>query len=399
MAAFHYVVKAKLIRHIKGSGEIEFLQFEDKFENENAILARNLAFKHYQNYIDVLLEGKQKKYFSDKQARDDLKSFVGPTRNETLVFGETEIDFSNTFNNGIGVYLIINNPLPVTDYIEPYTIPGDKYTYSNLPADKQNDEIFIHGIGNIGCDTNSLIFELEKEYEYYTFYNYDTDNQVIEVVYCNSNEWEEGYREDEPATYIILETPFDWTDLGKPYWWGEQESIDEEEPHQIPKTLEEIIQEGESNQVEFKPALLYNFSTGRGGIGVKGIIAKAICAFLNSNGGFLIIGITDKGEPQGLSFDFSLSEDKNEKDFFMLEFDQMLEHFLSFSIKSNVSGQFYQLNEKDIFVVTVTPSIHRPIFMKGQNGKEFYLRGEASSRQLTDIEELVNYCIEKWGIL
>jgi hypothetical protein len=399
MATFHYVVKAKLIRHIKGSGEIEFLQFEEKFENENPILARNLAFKHYQNYIDVLLQGKQKKYFSDKQARDDLKSFVGPTRNETLVFGETEIDFSNTFNNGIGVYLIINNPLPATDYIEPYTILGDKYTYSNLPADEQNDEVFIHGIGNIGCDTNSLIFELEKEYEYYTFYNYETDNQVIEVVYCNSNEWEEGYRDDEPATYIILETPFDWTGLDKPYWWGEQETIDVEDPQQIPKTIEQIIQEGESNQVEFKPALLFNFSTGRGGIGVKGIIAKAICAFLNSNGGFLIIGVTDKGEPQGLSFDFSLSEDKNEKDFFMLEFDQMLEHFLSFSIKSNVSGQFYQLNEKDIFVVTVTPSIRRPIFMKGQNGKEFYLRGEASSRQLTDIEELANYCIEKWGIL
>ena len=398
MAAFHYVVKAKLIRHIKGSGEIEFLQFEEKFENENPILARNLAFKHYQNYIDVLLQGKQKKYFSDKQARDDLKSFVGPTRNETLVFGETEIDFSNTFNNGIGVYLIINNPLPATDYIEPYTILGDKYTYSNLPAVEQNDEVFIHGIGNIGCDTNSLIFELEKEYEYYTFYNYETDNQVIEVVYCNSNEWEEGYREDEPATYIILETPFDWTGLDKPYWWGEQETIDEEDPQQIPKTIEQIIQEGESNQVEFKPALLFNFSTGRGGIGVKGIIAKAICAFLNSNGGFLIIGVTDKGEPQGLSFDFSLSEDKNEKDFFMLEFDQMLEHFLSFSIKSNVSGQFYQLNEKDIFVVTVTPSKRRPIFLKGQNGKEFYVRGEASSRQLTDIEELVNYCIEKWGL-
>src|SRR5690606_14316099 len=124
---------------------------------------------------------------------------------------------------------------------------------------------------------------------------------------------------------------------------------------------------------------------------------KAICAFLNSNGGLLIIGVTDKGEPQGLSYDFSLAEEKIEKDFFMLEFDQMLEHFLTFSIKSNVSGQFFQLNDKDIFVVTVTPSKLRPIFLKGQNGKEFYVRGEASSRQLTDIEELVNYCIERWS--
>lgn len=384
MAAFHYVVKAKLIRHIKGSGEIEFLQFEDKFENENPIVARNLAFKHYQNYIDVLLEAKQKKYYSDKQVREELKSFIDPGTKTKIQLGESEVEFSDAFGNGIGIFLIVDIPKP-----------------DNVYDDKEGEEIFLHGIGNISFlndHSDSLIFELQREYEYYTFYNYQTDNKVIEVVYCSRNEWEEGYREDEPATYNILETPFDWTGLDKPYWWGEPEAEEDEVIQQAPKTLEEIIQEGESNQVEFKPALLYNFSTGKGGIGVKGIIAKAICAFLNSNGGFLIIGVTDKGEPQGLSYDFSLSEGKIEKDFFMLEFDQMLEHFLSFSIKSNVSGQFYQLNEKDIFVVTVTPSKRRPIFLKGQNGKEFYVRGEASSRQLTDIEELVNYCIEKWGL-
>ena len=38
MAAFYYIVRAKLIRHIKGSGEIDFLQFEDKSENENPIV-------------------------------------------------------------------------------------------------------------------------------------------------------------------------------------------------------------------------------------------------------------------------------------------------------------------------------------------------------------------------
>lgn len=381
MAAFHYVVKAKLIRHIKGSGEIEFLQFEDKFENENPIVARNLAFKHYQNYIDVLLEAKHNKYISDKQAREELISFIDPGTKTKIQLGESEVEFSDTFGNGIGVFLIVDVPKP-----------------DNIYDDKEGEEILIHGIGNISYlsdDPDRLIFELQRESDYYTFFNYQTDNNLIEVVYCSRDEWEEGYREDEPATYNILETPFDWTGLDKPYWWGEPE---DEEIQQAPKTLEEIIQEGESNQVEFKPALLYNFSTGKGGIGVKGIIAKAICAFLNSNGGFLIIGVTDKGELQGLSFDFSLSEDKNEKDFFMLEFDQMLEHFLSFSIKSNVSGQFFQLNEKDIFVVTVTPSKRRPIFLKGQSGKEFYVRGEASSRQLTDIEELVNYCIEKWGL-
>lgn len=384
MAAFHYLVKAKLIRHIKGSGEIEFLQFEDKFEEENPIVARNLAFKHYQNYVDVLLEAKQKKYYSDKQAREELKSFIDPGTKTKFQFGESEIDFSDAFGNGIGIFLIVDVPKP-----------------DNVYDDIYGEEILIHGIGNISFlseDPDRLIFGLQREYEYYTFYNYDTQNKIVEVVYCSRDEWEEGYREDEPSTYQILETPFDWSGLDKPYWWGEPKDEQSDEIQKAPRTLEDIIQEGESNQIEFKPALLYNFSTRKGGIGVKGIIAKSICAFLNSNGGFLIIGVTDKGEPQGLSYDYSLAGGKNEKDFFMLEFDQMLEHFLSFSVKSNVFAQFYELNNKDIFVVTVTPSKRRPIFLKGQNGKEFYIRGEASTRQLTDIEELVNYCIDKWSM-
>ena len=380
-ASFHYIVKAKLIRFIKGN-EIDFLEFEDKFENETPILARENAFKHYQNYIDVLLQGKGKTYISDRQTREELNSFIDPGTTTKITIGESEVDFSDSFGNGIGIFMIIDNPKKDVVY-----------------DDKVGEEIFIHGIGNISFlsdDPDRIIFELAREFDYYKHYNYDTKNKETQVVYCSRDEWEEGYTEDEPATYNILETPFDWTGYDKPYWWGEPDNDVEDEIKQVPKTLEDIIQGGETNQVEFKPTLLYNFSTARAGIGIKAIIAKTICAFLNSNGGFLLIGITDKGEIQGLDFDFKLADGKNPKDFFRLEFDQMLEHFLSFSVKSNVEGQFYEKDGKDIFIVTVTPNKRRPIFLKGQNGKEFYVRGEASSRQLTDLEELVNYCIDRW---
>lgn len=32
-----------------------------------------------------------------------------------------------------------------------------------------------------------------------------------------------------------------------------------------------------------------------------------------------------------------------------------------------------------------------------KNGKEFWVRGNHGNRQLTDNEELANYCIDKWG--
>lgn len=384
MAAFHYIVRAKLIRRIKENGEIEFLQIEEKFENENPIIARNLAFRFYQNHVDVFLQSKEQNYYSDKQAKEELKSFIDPGTSTIFKLGDSEIEYSDSYGNGLGVFLIVDIP---------------------LFSDEIGEELLIHDIGNlihIGNNPNFLISELDREYDYYISYNYDTENKVIDIVFCNSDEWGEGYLGNgewlesygEPNSHKILETPFDWTGLDKPYWWGYSET---KETPKAEKYIEDIIQEGETNQIEFKPSLLYNFLTKKAGIGVKGHIAKAICAFLNSNGGYLIIGITDKGETQGLSYDFSLSGEKNEKDFFMLEFDQMLEYFLSFSVKSNVSGQFFQIDDKDIFAVTVIPSKSRPIFLKGQNGKEFYVRGEASSRQISDNEELVNYCIEKWG--
>jgi Putative DNA-binding domain len=383
--AFHYIVKAKLIRYTENK-EIDFLEFEDKFENENPILARENSFKHYQNYIDVLLEGKGQTYISDRQAREELNTFIDTGATRKITIGATEMEFSDSFGNGIGIFMVIDNP---------------------MNDDKIGEEFFIHGIGNISSlryNTDSIIFELEKELDYYKHFNYETKNKEVQIVYCNSEEWAEGYLGNgewlesysEPNTYQILETPFDWTDFGEPYWWGEPDNETEEDKKPVTQTLEDIINRGENNQVEFKPTLLYNFSTHKGGIGIKAIIAKTICAFLNSNGGFLLIGIKDNGEIQGLDYDFKLSKGKNPKDFFRLEFDQMLEHFLSFSVKNNVEGEFYEKDGKDIFIITVRPNKRRPIFLKGQNGKEFYIRGEASSRQLTEIEELVNYCIDRW---
>lgn len=376
-AAFHYIVKGKLIRFRESN--IDFLEFEEKFENENPIVARKEAFRYYQNYIDVFLQSKGREYVSHTQTKKDLNSFVDPGKKKAILMGDREIEYSDAYGNGIGIFLVIDKP-----------------KLDDSDEDKTGDELFIHGIGNIGCfsdDPDRIIFELSKELEYFKHYNYDTLDEERQVDYCSRDEWEEGFRENEPGTYVVLETPFDWMGFDKPYWWGEPS--DENTP--VPPSLEELIAQGENNQVEFKPTLVYNFKTSKPGIGIKAIIAKAICAFLNSNGGYLFIGIDDNGKVLGLNNDFGLAEEKKPKDYFRLEFDQMLEHFLSISVIDSVIGKFYEIDGKDVFVVSVYPNKRRPIFFKGQNAKEFYVRAHASSRHITDIEELANYCIEKWG--
>lgn len=381
-AAIHYAVRAKLIRKRKENGEFDFLEVQEEFFNDNPILAREAAFKYYQNYIDVLLEAKGLRYESDKQARVALESFHDPKTSKNFDINGISITIPESFGNGIAVFLVLDGQ------------------YDDTPLGNNR---LIHGIGNLlegSVYPESLTLCLEEEYSIYKENNYSTGNYETQIVFCNSDEWLEGYTEDEPGTHLILKTPFDWTGMDKPYWWGEpteENKEDQKQPTAKSRSYEEIIAGGENNTTEFKPALLYNFKTQNAGIGVKGIIAKSICGFLNARGGFLFIGVSDNGKPQGLSYDFSLAGDKNPKDFFRLEFDDLIKQFLPMSIKENIYGEFETVDGVDVFVIIVFPSKSKPVFMKGQYGKEFFVRWTASTRQYVDIEEIANYCLEHWN--
>ena len=74
-AAFHYIVKSKRI-DFNSSNKINFVEYEQIFENENPIIAREKAFSHYQSIIDVLLQAKGKNYQSDKQTRKEILTFI-----------------------------------------------------------------------------------------------------------------------------------------------------------------------------------------------------------------------------------------------------------------------------------------------------------------------------------
>ena len=389
--AFHYIVRAKLIRYISND-KIDFIDFEETFKDDSPIRARNKAFEYYQNFIEVLLEGVNERYQSDEQARLKLRPFYDKTKIENIKFGEHELELSNTLNIGIGIFMRIDEHKP-----EEFQLVINGVDLSSI----QPPEIFIHGIGNICYNSNDpeslILYYLTEELAYYEHFGYPTNNQIINVTFFSREEWRDGYGDEQPDNHRIIETPFNWTGYDKPFWWGEEKADDKIEFIQNNQSLLEIISSGESNQVEFKPALLYNFSTQKAGIGVKYIIAKTICSFLNSNGGLLFIGVKDDGSVQGLDYDFSLAGDKEKRDFFRLEFDQMIKHFLSFVIVNDISADFVEIDGKSIFVVRVSPCNFKPVFLKGQNGKEFYVRGQASSRKIDDIEDITTYCLNKWN--
>jgi hypothetical protein len=98
---------------------------------------------------------------------------------------------------------------------------------------------------------------------------------------------------------------------------------------------------------------------------------------------------------QGLDFDFSLANGKDPKDYFLLEFDNMQERFIGLGVRNKINARFYEVEGKWIFLVEVSSSKGRLVFFKGKEGKELHVRCEASSRQIKDAEEIINYWKER----
>ena len=106
-AAIHYLVTVKVVL-LNESNEIDFEEYQRIFEDVNPIVARAAAFNYYQTNIDNFLLSKDKTYISDQQARKELNSFIDPGTKTR--FGDPELNFSNSFGNGIGVYMVIDQP-------------------------------------------------------------------------------------------------------------------------------------------------------------------------------------------------------------------------------------------------------------------------------------------------
>jgi len=382
--AFHYLVRIKLIRY-KSPDEVEFFVVEEKkFENQNPILAREAAFNWYQNYIDVLLQSKGIEYYSDKQAREYLESFFKDDISGKIRIENIEIvngfEINKLLSYGIGIFLVVD-------------IPKDEK--HDVFKHKKEDEFLIHGIG-VGSifsyDTENIVWNLDSELDYYQHFKYETRNSERDIVYCDRDEWEEGYRDSEPGSYRILETPFDWTGYDKPYWWGNAEEQETNVEETI--SLDEIIERGEGKQIEFKPGLI-NWPNSTRNIEYE--VAKTICAFLNAEGGILIIGIADKSSKViGINFD------KISKDEFLREFTRIKCHYLPPFIAHKINGEFREIESKEIFLIAVEPCKLEPIFLynkKDNNNtltKEFYVRSDAGSRHIYDIEQVIKYCREHW---
>jgi hypothetical protein len=166
----------------------------------------------------------------------------------------------------------------------------------------------------------------------------------------------------------------------------------------VPTTVDDLIAAGESQTTEFKSSVRWNVHTEQNDPKLGLIIVKAVCGFLNAEGGTLLIGVSDNGDILGIENDFSTLGTKQDTDGYELFLRQLLDDSLSAPTAATVRIRFPHAEGKTVCQVGVAAS-GRPVFAKpakgGADATEFWVRVGNATKQLHG-DDLVKYQETHW---
>jgi len=154
-----------------------------------------------------------------------------------------------------------------------------------------------------------------------------------------------------------------------------------------------VIASGESERVEFKASVRWDYSAQRVNRALETAVMKTIAGFLNAEGGSLILGVGDRGEIRGLQRDFG-TLNRADRDGY--------EQFLIGLVKKRLGGDlcplihlvFTRHAAQEVCRVVIEPA-HRPVYLDEGGSARLYLRMGNSTRGL-DIREAVDYVEHRW---
>ena len=151
-----------------------------------------------------------------------------------------------------------------------------------------------------------------------------------------------------------------------------------------------LIREGEGDLIEFKSTLRWDIRAEKTNAVIERACLKTISAFLNSNGGSLLIGVRDDGSIEGIETDKFANEDK-----FLLHLWTLIRTCLGRDFSPYIRTRLEKTEDKTICVVDCLAS-SRPAFLN-QPGfeEEMYIRVGPSSNAL-DISEALKYIEDRF---
>jgi hypothetical protein len=195
---------------------------------------------------------------------------------------------------------------------------------------------------------------------------FDDDVREVELWYCRRYsklaeaqgllaEVKEKYADHLARCQRILEKP--------PFYWRSNPIL-------------QLIAQGESHNLEFKETLEYNIHTNQRTSELAKSSLKTIAAFLNAEGGTLLIGVSDAGEIKGIARDLQFVRGNN-CDGFEQKLRSLLNDHFDPSPLGNVEITFEELQEGTVCKIKVQQS-SEPIAYDN----DFYIRDGNGTRKL-----------------
>lgn len=177
------------------------------------------------------------------------------------------------------------------------------------------------------------------------------------------------------------------------------ENITASEETVAPVSLEEMIAEGESDELEFKSTLRWDLKECVVNKKLEEVIMKTVAAFANSEGGTLLIGVSDDGDILGLEPDYQALGGVD-RDKFELHLRNLLnQQFGTGFVTSKVSIKFYAIEDNDVCLIETAPA-KAPVIVKvkDKNGlptEKFYARSGNSSQEIP-LGEMSDYIKDRF---
>ena len=158
-----------------------------------------------------------------------------------------------------------------------------------------------------------------------------------------------------------------------------------------PITLENL---DESQDVEFKSSIAWDYKANKKNKDLEQVIAKTISAFMNTEGGLLVIGIDDNKNVLGIKNDLSLLK-KQDEDGFRQKITEIINNFMKKDLGQLVQCVFEEKETEKIALVHVKPSVDEPTWVKINDDPQFYIRTSNSTQKLNMVEAL-QYIKKHW---
>jgi hypothetical protein len=145
-----------------------------------------------------------------------------------------------------------------------------------------------------------------------------------------------------------------------------------------------LIVAGENRMVEFKSTMRMNLHSKKPGKETELAWLKGVAAFLNTDGGTLLLGVTDAGEITGLELDVFENDDKCR-----LHFKNLIATHLGADLSKYIRFELLPVDGKTIGVVPCARA-SEPVFLRDGNKEHFYIRNGPTSDELP-VSKAMNY--------